>query len=595
MCIYTYLWKTVRRLSLVATLIGAIGVTAPARAVAADKTAEKTNEPDAADIALAYRFTELGQNSVRMQNVVDATFRMSAVLFEASARLNPADPRYPRLQADALLQARDPEGALKALRSYLGLVPDDQFAQIQFAELIANRFESLDQRLAYLRDAVGNDRVPAPVRAHLAFRAAQVCTERSDADGNKFFLEAALKLNPLCLEALRVYYQQVAVPGTPLQRVSTLLAVIRSNPNQPEGVKQLGQQLADVGLVQQSVQFYGLGLSLTSKAGNGVSREEAFNYGCELYLMSQAATTKQIVDQLLPANFNDYEMALLRLLAERAGESKDFSEKSQQGAQNAFANRLAELRKILGDTTATTRPVDSATQLDFGDLTADSRKVKAGVTLPAADPSNSSAAAPPTAQQFRDVWTTFLSELAWYQLYFAGKPDAAKVTIDALKELVGESAPAVARLEGWQFLLAGRADEAKVKLSAVADNDPIAKLGLIKLTAADPASAAKAKADGEKLLQQHPSQLLAVTIADALRDLKLGLIPDPAVAGPITAELAKFPLEWLQILDRPQAFYLMSVEPLRVANAYADPIMVRKLQYVTATTGAYSPGPYFAR
>ena len=79
-------------------------------------------------------------------------------------------------------------------------------------------------------------------------------------------------------------------------------------------MKGSAQQLADVGLAQASVAFYGLGVTLSSRAGKGVSRDEAIGYGCELYLLNQSAMTPQIVDQLLPSNFADYELAMLRLL-----------------------------------------------------------------------------------------------------------------------------------------------------------------------------------------------------------------------------------------------------------------------------------------
>ena len=558
--------KWVRGSFWAASLLAVVCAAVPARAV--DK------EPDPADVALAARFAELAQNTTRGQNPVDATFRMAAVLFEAAGRLDPTDPRYPHLQAEAMIQARDPVGALKALRAYLALRPDDQFAMVQFAELVTSSFESLDKRLAYLRDKVADQRIAPEVRAHLAFRASQVCAERSDAEGVKQYLDAAIKLNPLSLEALRVYYAQTSPTATPLQRVVTLMAVLRSNPNQSEAMMSLAQQLGDVGLAQQSAQFYGLAANLAGRNGKGVSRDEALNYGCELYIIAQSAMTKQIVDQLLSVNFSDYELALLRLFAERGVDGGDFTEKSQLQAQNAFANRVVSLRKLGGDTTATTRPVDSTSQVELGDLAADIAKVKTGIKLPPADPAVPGAPTPPTPDQIRDAWAGLLADLAWYQLYFQNKAGEAKVTTDLLKSLVGEAAASVARLEGWNFLLSGRADEAKVKLSAIAETDAIARLGLIKL-AATPATVAKTKADGEKLLLEHASGIVAVTIVDALREVKPSLAPSAGKVQPILAELTKFPTAWLQILDKPAAFYTISVEPVRVANPYGDPIIVR--------------------
>ena len=146
------------------------------------------------------------------------------------------------------------------------------------------------------------------------------------------------------------------------------------------------------------------------------------------------------------------------------------------------------LHKVMGDTTATTRPVESLTPVDFGDLTADVRKLKANPKPAAVESPAGAAPAPParTEQQLHDAWANFLADLAWYQIYFLQKPDEAKPTIDALRELTGEKAPVIARLEGWSFLVNGHADEARVKLSAVADTDALSRLGIIKLLASDP-------------------------------------------------------------------------------------------------------------
>lgn len=513
---------------------------------------------DPGDIALAERLADTARVTLTTRNVTQFHWKMAGAMLQGAVKLNPDEPRFARLWADAMLQARDPEAALKALNAYVRNEPDDKPALIQLVDLHANAYETIDKRLDYLRDWVDDARLAEEVRSHIAVLAYLVYTERSQNPQAKKMLDQALKLNPLNMEALREKFNQVSVNGTPYERISTLLAILKSNPNQIQYVSLLAQELSNVGLSQPSLQFYSIGFGLANRQGLGIPRDFAQGYAVELMVNNppQYAGVKQLVDSLVTGNPADYGTLMVRLLLERATDQKDAAVKSIQQLRNILSNGVQSHRLMMGDKTATTRPVDTATPVEWGSFEADVKQLK---EMKGDD-----------AEKSRAGYISTLTEIAWLEIYFRESPGDAKPVIDALRQLVPENDASLARLEGWVFLIRGDKEQAQVKLSAVKDRDPLAELGLVRLMATD-----ASKAAGEQLLARHPVGLLAVLLLDGLRDRKVTLIPNPQVIGPIVETLNKFPSNWLAILDQPQNFYVLKAEPLKLSHAFGEPMLVR--------------------
>lgn len=523
---------------------------------------------DPGDAALAQRLADTARLTLSVRTITTAHFKMAGALLEAAVKLDPTEPRYSRLWADAMLQvlantsARDPQaavaatnGAIKALNAYVLYEPEDKPALIQLTDLHANAFETIDKRLDYLRDWVDDTRLPEEVRSHIAMQAYLAYVERSQLPQAKNMLDEALKLNPLNLEALKVRFDQVSTDGTPYERVLTLLAILKSNPNQVQYAARLAQQLAAAGLAQQALQFYALSFNLANRQAIPIPRDLAMAYAVELVLINQLAPAKQLADSLVTSDPNDYDAIALRLLIERGTDQKDATAKSMERMQNVLLNRLQTIRQKLGDKGAATRPVDSAPAA-WGSFDADIKllkEMKEGETAP-----------------LRTSYAEMLTHIAWFETYFRQSPADAKPVIDALKQLLPENNADLARLEGWGFLLRGEKDQANVKLSAIKDTDEIAAVGLIRMM-----DSTASQKEGEKLLSKHPVGLSGILILDALRDRKVALTPNPDLAGPITEALAKFPMAWLAIVDQPQTFYTLSAEPLKIAHTFGEPMLVR--------------------
>src|SRR5258706_12798907 len=412
---------------------------------------------------------------------------MAGALREAANKLNPTEPRYPRLWNDAMLRAQDTAGALKALKAYIAIDGEDRPALVQSTDLYAAGFETVDQRLECLPGWADGSRLPEEVRSHIACLAYVAYAERSETGPAKAMLDKALRLNPLSLEVLRARYEHLSQDGTPFERLSTLLAMLKSNPMQINYAGRVAQELANVGMAQPSLQYFGLSFNLAKAMAVGVPREPALAYAVELVLVNQPAAAKQLLDNLIAPGSADYELLVLRLLVERILNQPEPAAKSAQQIQIVLLNRLQDIRRALGNKNATTQPLESRAVVEWGAFGSDIKALKELKT--------------PEAAQLQSDFEATLVVIAWIELYFKQSPADAKPVLDALRQLLPENSPLLARLEGWSFLARrdkDAADAAKVKLSAVKQNDPLAELGLIKLMDQD-----ASKQEGEKRLSRH--------------------------------------------------------------------------------------------
>ena len=122
-----------------------------------------------------------------------------------------------------------------------------------------------------------------------------------------------------------------------------------------------------------------------------------------------------------------------------------------------------------------------------------------------------------------------------------------------------------------------------MKLSAIAESDPIAALGMIQLAGNDPAALQKAVANARKLLEKYPSRLTGSFIMAELGKRGVKVTPGPNAAT-LENVLAQFPKDWMRILDQPQLFYAVRIEPVagRVSVPIGEPVLVQVTIYNTS-------------
>jgi len=166
-------------------------------------TAQDAAAPaEPANPALAERLATAAQETLRAQDAGEPSWRASAALLRAATRLAPQEPRFARLLSEAVARIGEDQPTIDALTAYRQLVPADQGAQIEQVDLYLRVMETADAKANYLRGISGAESVEAPVRAHAAFRLAEVLEERSETQASDEALAESLKLDPLNLEVV---------------------------------------------------------------------------------------------------------------------------------------------------------------------------------------------------------------------------------------------------------------------------------------------------------------------------------------------------------------------------------------------------------
>src|SRR5438105_15698173 len=119
--------KSVKRFALLLVLAAA-GPQAACPAQRAPVAAAAADRDAAGRAFLAEWFVQAARENLAPE-VSAASLRQSAALIEAGARLNPAEPRFPRLLADAMEPLHDIPGQIAALNAYRKPPPDDRALQ----------------------------------------------------------------------------------------------------------------------------------------------------------------------------------------------------------------------------------------------------------------------------------------------------------------------------------------------------------------------------------------------------------------------------------------------------------------------------------
>lgn len=548
------------RVWLAAVVIFGLLLPLGGRALAAPQATDTPSEPQKptpGQVALAERLAEMGQNVLRAPTITEASWMQSAALLQAACRLNPDEPRFPRLLADALLQLHDIDGAIDALNGYRDILrrkklPDSPAVQARVIDLYLSRMETADRKLKYLQRISDDQRLAPEVRSHALTRTAETYLERSQSDKALEAIGQALELNSVNMAALRLNAQVRYASSSPAERTTLMLALLRGNPAQASVVIDLARELAAAGLSADSLYWYGLGLQLTTASQMPPSSDMVVGYVSELLLANERASAADLARQWLQSSPDDIDVRFLQMAIEKNALRQENYASARLAAHNALTNVLATLRKEAGDQTATTQPIDSAQPAPPGDPKADLELIRKSD-----DP------------RLLERYVTALADLAWLELYFNDSAQAADPLIAGIASVLTDESPTVARLQGWSFLRSGKLDEARVKLSAVADRDPLSRLGLVNV--ARKQKAADATEQARQLRQDFASGLVGVFVWDSLQDMGIRVEPDPAVE----AELAKFPRDWMDILERPDLVYLIRGEPLSVSHAFGQPMLAR--------------------
>src|SRR5205814_1003921 len=83
------------------------------------------------------------------------------------------------------------------------------------------------------------------------------------------------------------------------------------------------------------------------------------------------------------------------------------------------------------------------------------------------------------------------------------------------RDIVPADSVTLARLEGWVDLVAGRTERARGRLASIADRDPLAAIGMVRLAAKDAGGQAEADETAAKLLGNSRTGLVGAIVWSA--------------------------------------------------------------------------------
>ena len=559
-----------------------------ARAQTAAPSAAALGTAATASPELADRFETLANMTIGSHKPSSATAHLMAALMEGAARLNPTEPRYLRMLYDIRIQSNDSSGAISALTKYLTLVPDDQYAQAKLINLYVSKIQTVEGILGYLRGVVGKAALPGPIRAHAAVVCAQTLLDHAQKKEALKMLTTALAIDPLSNAALKMKYRLSHDEG-PSRRCGLLLAMLRSNPLDPDAATAVADELAEVGLAEGSAVWYAQAANLYQYTGTSRSPEVGRGGATELYLCGHAADAASVIGGYLASVPSDSDAWSIRLaIAKDVGSDPAAYADLARRAVTGVTNRLQGIRTQLGAANATTQPSDAAGS-DAG-ASAPVVTTLAGLntsaaTQPAAPPEVTSSDPPDLTGdmdllvkrndiQLTDAYIAAAGDLTWMRLYFmrdAG--DGTQRLLDGLNKLLPADDLLAARLNGWSYLVLGKYAEARQKLSAIADRDPYAALGVVLLD-----DQGGKKSDGDALarssLAAHPSGAPAAVLYSAFRLRGAKVIP-VGQADAVKAEVDAFPQDWFGVVTQPQAFFTVVAAPLATSVNYGQAMLAR--------------------
>jgi tetratricopeptide (TPR) repeat protein len=226
--------------------------------------------------------------------------------------------------------------------------------------------------------------IRAEVRSEVAERCSRIYAERAQSDQSLRMLNTALQLNPVNLKALMSKYAMTEATALPIDRVMQLLAILQANPADPVVGSRLAEQLAQLGLVRQSVTWYSYANGIYAQTALHPDTAFALGAASELFIANHTKEAGNLIAAYIKAFPDDVDGRFLQLaitkyavgLDPKDGDAQSANATALRETAIALTDRLQEIRAAAGDATATTRPIDSPTEGTLPDLSDDVSRLK---------------------------------------------------------------------------------------------------------------------------------------------------------------------------------------------------------------------------
>ncbi len=473
-------------------------------------------------------------------------------LGEAALRYAKEDPRLLRQSIDLQLQFGHREKAIELLNAYRKLEPNDQLAMVQTIDLLVEGMQSADERRKYMEQIATSEAVASEVRSHVCVQLYALLIETGDAAAAAKWLNQSILLNPVNPRALQLTLERLfATGGTAPQRTTAMVNLLKSNPMQPSTLATLAQELARAGATDEAVTMYRKAFDMNTALAVRPNADDVINYAALLLATDkpqEAASMATAATQLAPSSARAWFMRAM--VEKQIGNDANLTAALAE-AKSALTKNLMVLHRAIDKTAP---EITEETPSAMPDVRADAKAIDAKSDL-------------------ARMYAGALGDVAWLDSYFSAKaPDPA--IIEALTTLTGDNSVAVTRLQGFAALGTGQIDEAQVKLSAIAERDSLARVGLlaVKLKKGEAKEALQSQAND--LLKELPVDVWSATVRQTLRELAPIQFATDGKAE-VIAESAKLPDQWLTFPKAANGFYLMELTPLKVGIQVGEPMLMK--------------------
>lgn len=528
-----------------------------------------------ARVMLGELMADIAVGAAQTANSAPAFHQVSALL-QGAMRMNPYEPRYPLLLAEAFTRQGDMDGAVQAWIDYRKLLPNDQVAQVRIIDLYLARLQTADAKIKYINELIARNDLAPEVKAHVAVTAVPLLQQRWSRAEALAMLQKAKSFYPLPEVAL-VEWGMLPPNTPPRAQLPVLMDRLMANPADADATGRVADLLAQAGLSDQASNWYAVLMDDYYRQNAAPPMHYVVNSLAESYRSGEITATTEKLDQVIAAYPDDPDVAslwMLRLTLQRNDESAQLLSR----ARRTLAKRLDTVsNEVLKLAASATQP---ATQPTGAAASAPSTRPGNVSATPASDGDDLTPAidrALARANQLHDprvnnMLAGPLYDLAWFELYFNHRPEAALPWISDLRKLLANDAPMIRELEGWYDLVAGHAKEARAELGALQATDPLAALGLFDLEEQQHHEK-EAQAIGSKILSEPGAGVVGAMLYQATKGRGLKPSTQPALAAAIGTMLDKFPMDWLEVVRNPRKFYAVRAKPVKASHKLGEPFL----------------------
>ncbi len=434
-----------------------------------------TEDADRIKLLTARRIARWAIMAIReIPNPAPEDYEITAVLLSEASKLVPGDTEILRKLIEARYAAGDSEGVLEATRQLIRYDPDDTVATLRIITSRVNELQTAEERLAIYERILGSadNAIDSTIRSRIALDAALLVRELGDEDR---FIELVIRAVELdatnksaALLASTFYLEREL---DPVGRIELLANVLLADPLDPSSHLSLARELKEHGAFVGAQRFY-VGYINIYLAGNAEPDRTVI---AELFTVQWANEgAKAVLDEYLQD-----EKRTLFLIEQQRKAVLDAGQDPRLVEPYLPNPAIEEVRVMTAS--ALDREEEMASALErvaaqakafFDRLDTIQDTVKADEKLEEAQLEHQLRAISERRREFQ-------MRLLWLRLLSGLERQEARTLYDDLAQ-DGMRDEAQRRTLGWLALNGGDFDRAIDLFEQLADEDPLARVGLGK-------------------------------------------------------------------------------------------------------------------